>query len=84
MMALELEQRTAKKGSVEIEQGTLVVVVSHECIETENKESSEVVEDEVEEESGLWKDIKDAKVHFNWDDFSYSLLLGLGPTVCSI
>ena len=74
MMALELEQRTAKKGSVEIEQGTLVVVVSHECIETENKESSEVVEDEVEEESGLWKDIKDARVHFNWDDFFYSLL----------
>ena len=79
MMALELEQRTAKKGSVEIEQGTLVVVVSHECIETENEESSEV-----EEESGLWKDIKDARVHFNWDDFFYSLLLGLGPTVCSI
>ena len=84
MMALELEQRTAKQGSVEIEQGTLVVVVSHECIETENKESSEVVEDEVEEESGLWKDIKDARVHFNWDDFFYSLLLGLAPTVCSI
>ena len=78
-MALELEQRTAKKGSVEIEKGTLVVAVSHKCIET-----SEVVEDEVEEESGLWKDIKDARVHFNWDDFFYSLLLGLGPTVCSI
>ena len=83
-MALELEQKTARTGSVEIEQGTLVVAVTHECIETENKESSEVVEDEVEEESGLWKDIKDARVHFNWDDFFYSLLLGLGPTVCSI
>ena len=50
-MALELEQRTAKKGSLEIEKGTLVVAVSHECIETKNEESSEVVEDEVEEES---------------------------------
>ena len=83
-MAFELEQKKARTGSVEIEQGTLVVAVTHECIETENKESSEVVEDEVEEESGLWKDIKDARVHFNWDDFFYSLLLGLGPTVCSI
>ena len=79
-MALELEQRTAKKGSMEIEQGTVVVAIPRECIETEDQEFSDVVE----EESGLWKDIKDAKVHFNWDDFSYSLLLGLGPTVCSI
>ena len=78
-MAFELEQKTARTGSVEIEQGTIVVVVSRECIETENEESSEV-----EEESGLWKDIKDARVHFNWDDFFYSLLLGLAPTVCSI
>ena len=80
MMALELEQRTAKKGSMEIEQGTVVVAIPRECIETEDQESSDVVE----EESGLWKDIKDAKVHFNWDDFFYSLLLGLAPTVWSI
>ena len=79
-MALELEQRTAKKCSMEIEQGTVVVAIPRECIETEDQEFSDVVE----EESGLWKDIKDAKVHFNWDDFSYSLLLGLGPTVCII
>ena len=35
-------------------------------------------------ESGIWMEVKNARVHFSWGDFFYALFLGLGPTVCGI
>ena len=35
-------------------------------------------------ESGIWMEVKNARVYFSWGDFFYALFLGLGPTVCGI
>ena len=35
-------------------------------------------------ESGIWMEVKNARVHFSWEDFFYALTLGLGPTVCTL
>ena len=57
--------------------------------ESSNMDSNEIEEtgdcsrNEVENlESGIWEEVKNARVHFCWGDFFYSLFLGLGPTVC--
>ena len=47
--------------------------------------SRSVNEVEVENsESGIWIEVKNARVHFSWGDFFYALFLGLGPTVCKV
>ena len=47
--------------------------------------SRSVNEVEVENhESGIWLEVKNARVLFSWGDFFYALFLGLGPTVCTI
>ena len=47
--------------------------------------SRSVNEVEVENsESGIWLEVKNARVLFSWGDFFYALFLGLGPTVCCI
>ena len=35
-------------------------------------------------ESGIWMEVKNARVFFSFGDFFYALVLGLGPTVCSL
>ena len=34
-------------------------------------------------ESGIWMEVKNARIYFSWGDFFYALILGLGPTVCA-
>ena len=47
--------------------------------------SRSVNEVEVENsESGIWLEVKNARLLFSWGDFFYALFLGLGPTVCCI
>ena len=80
-----MSQATSELETVQKEECGASSISSSKIEETRDCCSRSANEVEVENsESGIWMEVKNARVHFSWGDFFYALFLGLGPTVCKV